>query len=109
LAAKSSENIKKLILLNPSIVPPSIDINKINDMPKRILKEMLNKSFFEDKFEIKIYILLGTEDDVVPNSWSIEFAKAQEANVLFLNDDHSFSKNLNKLPSIIKNILNQKN
>ena len=109
LSAVNCENIIKLILLNPSILPPSIDINNIHNMPKRILKEMINKSLFENKVKSKIFIILGTEDNVVPNFWSIEFAKTQEANVLFLNDDHRFSKNLNKLPLIINNIINQKN
>jgi len=107
--SKISQNIKKLILLNPSIIPPDIDINKIKNMPIRILKEMKENNLFNSKLESTIYIILGSEDKVVPNSWSIEFAETQDAKILFLNDDHSFSKNLDKIPNIINQIINQKN
>ena len=109
MVAKKSSKIKNLILLNPSIIPPDIDIKKIKNMPQRILKEMKDHSMFRDQFNIDINIILGSEDNVVPNSWSIEFAKIHEANILFLKDDHSFSKNLNRLPFIIKNYLDKKN
>ncbi len=108
-ASKTSQNIKKLILLNPSIIPPEVDINTIKNMPIRILKEMKDINLFNSKLESSIYIILGSEDIVVPNCWSIEFAKAQKAKLLFLNDDHSFSKNLGKIPNIINQIINQKN
>jgi predicted esterase YcpF (UPF0227 family) len=109
LTAKKMNNVKKLILLNPSIIPPHIDIKKIKNMPQRILKDMKNIRLFKEKLNCEIFIILGSEDTVVPNSWSIEFARFQEANILFLNDDHSFSKNLEKLPKIIEKLLNRKN
>ena len=109
MVAKKSSIIKNLILLNPSLIPPDFDIKKIKNMPQRILKEMKNNRLFIDRFNIDINIILGSEDNVVPNSWSIKFAKAHEANILFLKDDHSFSKNLNRLPMIIKNYLYKKN
>jgi predicted esterase YcpF (UPF0227 family) len=110
LAAKTAlnnSNVKQIILLNPAIIPPYFDITKIKDMPHRILLEMKDKKLFEEKLPLKIFIIIGTKDDVVPNSWPIEFAKAQEATVLFLNDDHSFSQKLEQLPHIITNILNK--
>jgi len=107
--AKMSKNVNKLILLNPSIIPPDVDIDKINNMPMRILEEMKEKNLFECKLKSKIFIVIGSKDKVVPNSWSVEFAKKQEANILFLDDDHSFSKNLNNIPKIINQIINQKN
>ena len=109
MAAKKSSKIKNLILLNPSLIPPDIDIKKIKNMPQRILNEMKNNRLFKERFNIDINIILGSEDNVVPNSWNIEFAKAHEANILFLKDDQSFSKNLNKLPMIIQNYLDKKN
>jgi predicted esterase YcpF (UPF0227 family) len=104
-----SKNISKIILLNPSIMPPTTDINKIKSMPKKILEEMKDNNFFKYKFQSKIYIILGSNDKIVPNSWSINFAKFQEASILFLNDDHCFSKNIEKIPNIIFNIINQNN
>jgi len=110
LAAKTSlnnSNIKQLILLNPAIIPPYFDITKIKDMPHRILIEMKDKKLYEEKISSKISILVGTNDEVVPNSWPIDFAKAQQANVQFLKDDHSFTQNMQQLPRIIANILDK--
>ena len=45
---------------------------------------------------------------MIPNDWGLKFAKAQEATVKFLNDDHSFSYNMNQLPEIIGEFLNKK-
>lgn len=111
LAAKTAlkqTNVGKLILINPAIIPPQVDINTIQGMPKRILADMKDNLLFERKLDAEIYILLGTEDDVVPHFWSIEFAKAQEANVKFYHDDHRFANNINNLPDIIANIIDQK-
>jgi predicted esterase YcpF (UPF0227 family) len=110
LAAKVSLNnprIKHLILLNPAIIPPDVDINEISDMPKRILAEMKDPNLFEKKIESEIIILIGTNDDVVPNDWGILFAKKQNATVKFFDDDHSFSYNMNQLPNIIGKYLNK--
>ena len=70
---------------------------------------MKNNNLFQYKLQSKIYIILGSNDIIVPNSWNIEFAKFQEANILFLNDDHSFSKNIDNILNIIFNIINQNN
>jgi len=111
LAAKTAlnnSNVKQLILLNPATIPPSVDITKIKDMPHRILFDMKYKRLFEEKIVSKIFILVGTNDEVVPNSWPLEFAKSQEATVLFLHDDHSFTNKIDELPIIIKGILGEK-
>ena len=110
LAAKTALNnpfIKKIILLNPAIVPPFFDIRKIKDMPLKILAEMQDSKLFNQKISSDIFILIGTKDEVIPNNWGILFAKAQEATIKFLNDDHSFSYNMSQLPKIIGNYLNK--
>jgi len=60
---------------------------------------------FENKISAKINILAGMMDDVVPNKWVEEFAKAQDVKIRYLDDDHSFSLNLHILPQIISEIL----
>ncbi len=99
--ALNHDNIKTLFLLNPAIIPPHMDISTIHGMPERILRGMQDETLFTTKIPADIYIILGTEDEIVPNNWGITFAKAQEAHVIFLHDDHRFSENLYKLPSII--------
>jgi predicted esterase YcpF (UPF0227 family) len=111
LAAKTAlkkPDIKYLILLNPAIIPKYVDIAKIEDMPQKILQDMQDENLFKEKIQSKIFILAGTMDDTVPNDWIIEFAKAQEATIKFLHDDHSLTKNIEKLPNMIKNILGEK-
>ena len=111
LAAKTAQhnsNVKKIILLNPAIIPPSYDITKIQDIPQSILRDMQDKSLFDEKIKSKIFIIRGSEDDLVPDFWILEFAKAQEATIMLLNDDHSLTKNIQKLPDIIRNIIDQK-
>jgi predicted esterase YcpF (UPF0227 family) len=111
LAAKTAvdlPNVRTLILLNPAIIPIDYDLEKIKDMPKRILEEMKDSNLFAKKINSKIFVLIGTQDDVVPNSWPRSFAKAQNAAIMEFEDDHSFSKNLENLPSIITEILNKK-
>ncbi len=108
LTALKNPKIRKLILMNPAIIPPTIDISKIKDMPQRILEDMYKPELFKEKINAEIFILVGTLDKVVPNEWVIEFAKAQEATVLFLKDDHSFTNYLEELPNIFSNILNKK-
>jgi len=108
LAAKTAlenENVKQLILLNPAIIPLSVDITKINGMPQSILFDIQDKSLFENKISSDIYILIGLQDDVVPIKWSLEFAMTQNSTIKFLDDDHSFTKNINKLPQIVDKIL----
>jgi len=111
LAAKTAlekSDIKQLILFNPAIIPKYVDIAKIQDMPQSILQDMKDEHLFKEKIQSKIYILVDTMDDTVPNDWVIEFAKAQEATIKFLHDDHSLTQNIEKLPNIIKNILDEK-
>jgi len=108
LAASTAINhsqIKKLILLNPAIIPPSTNLDDHQSVPRSILEDMINTRLFRDKIDADITILRGTEDFIVPDSWIIKFATAQEATVKFLQDDHSFSCYLTKLPTIISGIL----
>jgi len=110
LAAKTAlENnkVKQIILLNPAIIPPSVDITKIQGMSQRILHDMQDKRLFKERIATKIFILIGTKDEVLPLNWVIEFAKAQEATVRFLHDDHSFTNNINQLSDIIATILDK--
>jgi predicted esterase YcpF (UPF0227 family) len=103
--ALTHPNVKQLILLNPAIIPPHTDLHTIQGMPYRILEEMINPRLFEQKISAHITILRGTNDDVVPDDWVICFAKAQQATIQLYNDDHRFSKNLQKLPAIISELL----
>jgi alpha/beta superfamily hydrolase len=110
LAAKTAMEvqIEQLILLNPAIIPQSVDISKIQGMPHRILQEMQDEQLFREKIPCKILIIAGTMDDTVPNDWVVEFAKKQEATLMFLHDDHSLTYNLEKLLDIIGNLLDEK-
>ena len=110
LAAKTALEfpVKKLILLNPAIIPMDVNVSKIQGMPNRILIDMKDKRLFNSKINSQITILVGRQDEVVPNKWSELFAKAQNAKILFFEDNHSFTKNIKKLPNIITNILNEK-
>jgi predicted esterase YcpF (UPF0227 family) len=107
LAAKTAlmYTVKKIIILNPAIIPIGYDLKKIKDMPYEIIKDMQDESLFKEKITSEITIFIGTNDDVVPNLWPLEFAKAQEAKIHFLHDDHSLTRYLNQLPSLIKNII----
>lgn len=110
LAAKTAFenlNVERLILLNPALIPPSVDITKIQGMPQKILLDMQDKRLFEEKISSKIFILIGTNDEVIPLNWIIRFAKSQEATVRFLQDDHSFTNKMDQLPDIIGAILNK--
>ncbi len=112
LAAKTAldfSNIKKIVLLNPAIIPPDYDITKISDMPQRILKDMKSPDLFEIEIDSEILIFVGTDDKVVPNSWIMDFARFQQAAVRFLHDDHRFSQNLERLPGLINSFLYKKN
>jgi len=108
LAAKTAldnSNVKQIILLNPAIIPLYVDISKIQGMPQEILTDMQDYRLFENKISAKINIFTGTMDNVVPNRWVEEFAKAQDVKIRYLDDDHSFSLNLQKLPQIISDLL----
>ena len=103
--ALTHPTVKQLILLNPAIIPPQIDLHTIDGMPLRILKEMKDSRLFEQKISATITILRGIQDVLVPDEWIISFAKAQQATIQLFNDDHRFSKNLQKLPLIISELL----
>jgi predicted esterase YcpF (UPF0227 family) len=107
LAAKTAlnhKNVKKLILLNPAIIPPSTKLEEVEGIPRRILKDMVDRDIFQKKIDAEIIILRGTKDEIIPEEWVLEFARAQEAMVMFLDDDHRFSHNLNRLPLIVSAI-----
>lgn len=99
--------VKQLVLLNPAIIPPNTNIRKIQEMPPQLFLQMMRPELFEQKIPAAISILRGTDDTVVPDQWVLTFAKAQEASVYFLHDDHEFSKNLSNLPAVISKILRQ--
>jgi predicted esterase YcpF (UPF0227 family) len=107
LAAKTALNhpVKNLILLNPAIIPPTVDITKIQGTPQRILQDMKDDYLFERKIDARITILRGTGDDVVPDDWVLAFAEAQKATIRLFNDDHSFTHHMNQLPEIIAKII----
>lgn len=103
--ALNHPNVKQLILLNPAIIPPQTDLHTVLGIPYRILKEMIDPRLFEQKIPASITILRGTRDNVVPDDWVICFAKSQQAKIQLYNDDHRFSRNLQKLPVIISALL----
>jgi predicted esterase YcpF (UPF0227 family) len=103
--AIDNSSVKKLILINPAIPPPSTNFENFNEVPKRIHEAMVEHRLFEKKIFADIIILRSTQDEVIPDSWVLNFAKYQEATVMFFHDDHRFSKNLKKLPLIISNLL----
>jgi predicted esterase YcpF (UPF0227 family) len=110
LAATTAQlhpNVKHLILLNPAIIPPRTNLSKIQGMPLQLLSQMMRPELFTEKIPAAISILRGTDDTVVPDTWVLAFARAQEATVHFLHDDHVFSKNLSKLPAILSKILEE--
>ena len=106
--ALDNTNVTKLILLNPAILPPGTNIKNHQGVPERILKDMVNPQLFEKKLDTDITLLVGTDDEVIPREWILEFAMAQEATIRFFHDDHRFSKNIQRLPTIIAQILGMK-
>ena len=105
ITALKTNKVTKLILLNPAIMPPDTNIYLIDSMPHRILREMVIPELFSQKLLANIIIFRGTEDDVVPDSWVLEFGKYQEATVHFLSDDHRFSKKLDIIVEMVKKYL----
>ena len=106
--ALENSNVKKIILLNPAVIPPSIDISSIKDMPMSILTDMKDNRLFNEKLSVEIFIFAGTEDEIVPPNWVLEFARAQEATVRFLHDDHRFTSNIDRFPGLITELLYKK-
>ncbi|MFA5102137.1 MAG: YqiA/YcfP family alpha/beta fold hydrolase [Candidatus Thermoplasmatota archaeon] len=103
--ALTHPTVQHLILLNPAIIPPDIDLTTIEGMPLRILQEMHDPRLFKEKIPAAITILRGTLDDVVPDHWVLSFALAQQATIHLYTDDHRFSKNLHRLPKIISELI----
>lgn len=103
--AIDKSNVKKLILINPAIPIPSANFENFKDVPKSIHDAMVDSRLFEKKIFAEIIILRSTEDELIPDSWVLNFAKSQEATVMYFHDDHRFSKNLEKLPFIISKLL----
>ncbi|MBN2600337.1 MAG: alpha/beta fold hydrolase [Candidatus Thermoplasmatota archaeon] len=104
LAAKTAllyPQVQRLVLLNPAVIPPTVDIKSLTGMPVRILRDMQDPQLFQQKVKADVVLLLGTMDDVVPNAWGWEFAQVQDALVKFLHDDHRFSHHLEELPTIL--------
>lgn len=104
-AARTHPTVKTLVLLNPAIIPPEVDIQTISGMPRRILEEMKDSLLFEQKIPAAITILRGVHDDVVPDHWILRFAEAQGATIQLYDDDHRLTKNLHRLPGIIAEII----
>lgn len=105
--AVNHSNVKKLILLNPAVIPPSTNVINFSDAPTRIIDEMRDERLFENKIDAEITILMGMKDKVIPLEWILKFAKAQEATIRLLKDDHRFTHNLRRLPDIISEILEE--
>ena len=105
--AQHQKAVKQLILLNPAIIPPQTTPATVQGMPRELVSQMMFPELFTQKIPATITILRGIEDTVVPDAWVLSFAKAQEATVRFLHDDHAFTKNLAKLPAIISKILEE--
>ncbi len=103
--AIDNSNVKKLILLNPAIIPPLTNLDNYKNIPMRILIDMVDRRLFEKKIFADIIILRSTKDEVIPDSWVLTFAKSQEATVMFFHDNHRFSHNLTKLPFVITKLL----
>jgi len=97
--------VRKLVLLNPAIIPPRANIERLRGIPKRILVQMRDDLIFTRRIVAETTILMATQDEVIPPEWILDFAMAQEATVRFLHDNHSFSNNLTKLPRIISEIV----
>ena len=104
-AALESDKIKSIILLNPAIVPSGVDTRMFRGIPQEILRRMQDKRLFEAKMNVRITILVGTRDEVVPLEWVLGFARAQEATVRFLDDDHAFTGKISLLPGLIQEVL----
>jgi len=103
--ALECSKVRKLVLLNPLIIPPRASIGRLRGIPKRTLAQMRGNSLFKNRIEAETTILMATMDRLIPPEWILEFAMAQETTVRFLRDDHSFSNSLTALPKIISEIL----
>ncbi len=110
LAAKTAQThpqVAKLILLNPAIIPPSQDLKSIPDMPQQILKDMQDPTLYSQELTLPLLIIRGTDDTVVRDQWVIPFAQHHQATLIFLHDDHRFTRNLTQLPQYIQQFITQ--
>ena len=90
--------------MNPAIIPTDVDAEALG-MSQEIVRRMQDKRLFEVKMNVRIVVLMGTRDEVIPSDWVLSFARAQEATVRFLDDDHAFTGKISLLPRIIQEIL----
>jgi len=104
-ATLQSDLIKTIILLNPAIIPADVDTRALSGMPRCLLQRMQDRRLFGVKMKAKVFILMGTRDEVIPSDWVLGFAKAQQATIRFLDDDHAFAGKISLLPGIIREIL----
>ena len=102
--ALENRNVRKIILLNPAVIPPDIDLSG-SDFPEEIVKDIQNSGLFERKIPCEIFIVMSTRDELIPKDWILRFAMFQEAIVKFIEDDHRMNRNLEKLPDIISAFL----
>ncbi|MBU0496400.1 MAG: alpha/beta hydrolase [Candidatus Thermoplasmatota archaeon] len=105
MTALTHRNVQQLFLLNPAIMPPGTDITKISSMPQRILKDMYESLLFSQNIDADIFIFRGSNDEIVADPWVLEFAKAQEAVIFFIKDDHRFTKYLARVTELISHYL----
>lgn len=106
--AIQNENVQKLVLINPLFIPPDADTRGYDSLPDRLIKEIQGTaSLFEEEIPSDLFILLGTNDELIPVEWTLRFATANNATLQLYNDDHRFSQNISRLPELIKNIIAQ--
>lgn len=99
--------VKNLILLNPAIAPPKIDLTMHRTLPERICRNLIEDRLFGQKLFAKVDIIRATGDEVIPLDWNLQFAMHHEACIHFFHDDHRFSQYMEQLPQIITQILEQ--
>lgn len=101
--ALHNKNITKLILLNPAIIPPDMDLKTLpTGIPLSILQGMQKPALYSENINAAIYIINGNHDEVVPPEWAVRFARKQQATIHFLDDDHRLSKHMPMLCNLIK-------
>lgn len=105
--ALSNRNIKGLMLLNPAIIPPGVEIRN-SPLPEEVIRDMQNTPLFKEKIPCDIFIVRSTNDELIPIEWVLRFAMFQEATIKFIEDDHRISRNLSYLPEIISSFLKVK-
>ncbi|MCD6421837.1 alpha/beta fold hydrolase [bacterium] len=102
--ALENRNVRKIILLNPAVIPPDVDLSGY-DLPGEIVEDIQSSGLFERKIPCEVFIIMSTRDELIPKDWILRFAMFQEATVKFIEDDHRMNRNLEKLPEIISGFL----